>query len=355
VGRTIRRPHYKPYNVGEYRLGWLRGGFCAVLRANGKRRRFRLHAATEMEARTALHAFAQEQANNTLDPNPTIARLFELYVIDREAEGVQVQKLRYKWTVLAPTFGHMRAEDVTKPICKNYAAQRAAKGRMPNTIETELRQLRTILSWAINSRLIGQMPATWVPRAAEPRDRHLTREEINTLLDAAELSHVRLFIVLAIATAARMNALLDLTWDRVDFARGLIYLHDPQRLRTTKGRAIVPMNDSARAALQHAKLSSVSDHAIEWQGDRIKNIRRAIGTALTKAGLKQVQDGAHLLRHTAAVLMAEGGVPMSEISQYLGHRSTDTTERVYARYSPDYLRGAAKALNVPTARLRAIT
>ena len=114
------------------------------------------------------------------------------------------------------------------------------------------------------------MPATWVPPAAEPRDRHLTREEINTLLDAAELSHVRLFIVLAIATAARMNALLDLTWDRVDFARGLIYLYDPQRLRTTKGRAIVPMNDSARAALQHAKLSSVSDHVIEWHGDRIR-------------------------------------------------------------------------------------
>ena len=209
---------------------------------------------------------------------------------------------------------------------------------MPNTIETELRQLRTILSWAVNSRLVSQMPATWVPPAAEPRDRHLTREEINTLLDAAELSHVRLFIVLAIATAARMNALLDLTWDRVDFARGLIYLHDPQRLRTTKGRAIVPMNDSARAALQHAKLSSVSDYAIEWQGDRIQNIRRAISTVLVKAGLKQVQDGAHLLRHTAAVFMAENGVPMSEISQYLGHRSTETTERVYARYSPDYLK-----------------
>jgi hypothetical protein len=48
-----------------------------------------------------------------------------------------------------------------------------------------------------------------------------------------------------------------------------------------------------------------------------------------------------LLRHTAAVLMAENGVPMSEISQYLGHNSTETTERVYARYSPDYLRKAA--------------
>jgi integrase len=149
-----------------------------------------------------------------------------------------------------------------------------------------------------------------------------------------------------------MNALLDLTWDRVDFNRGLIYLHDPAKLRTSKGRAIAPMNDTARAALQEAKEGALSDYVIEWAGGRIKNIRRAISTALVKADLKAPQDGAHLLRHTAAVLMAESAVPMSEISQYLGHNSTETTERVYARYSPDYLRRAAGVLNLPPVHLR---
>jgi len=43
--------------------------------------------------------------------------------------------------------------------------------------------------------------------------------------------------------------------------------------------------------------------------------------------------------------MAEAGVSMSEISQYLGHSNTRVTESVYARYSPDYLKGAAKALD----------
>jgi len=43
--------------------------------------------------------------------------------------------------------------------------------------------------------------------------------------------------------------------------------------------------------------------------------------------------------------MAEAGVPMSEIAQYLGHSSTNVTERVYARFSPDYLRKAAAALD----------
>jgi len=44
--------------------------------------------------------------------------------------------------------------------------------------------------------------------------------------------------------------------------------------------------------------------------------------------------------------MGEAGVSMSEISQYLGHTNTATTQRVYARYSPDYLRGAAAALEI---------
>ena len=50
-------------------------------------------------------------------------------------------------------------------------------------------------------------------------------------------------------------------------------------------------------------------------------------------------------QHSSPVWMAEAGVSMSEISQYLGHSSTRVTESTYARYSPDYLRGAASALD----------
>jgi integrase len=43
--------------------------------------------------------------------------------------------------------------------------------------------------------------------------------------------------------------------------------------------------------------------------------------------------------------MAEEGVPMSEISQYLGHTDTKTTEKHYARYSPTFLRRAGAVLD----------
>ncbi len=198
---------------------------------------------------------------------------------------------------------------------------------------------------AMKAKLIGHAPHIWLPPMPAPRDRHLTREELNSLLAHAQMPHIKLFIILAISTAARMTAILQLTWDRVDFERGLIQLHDPSKPRTNNGRALVPMNASARAALLEAREAALSSHVIEWNGKPVKNVRRGLSNALTLSGLKTLQDGAHLLRHSAAVLMAEDSIPMSEIAQYLGHRSAATTERVYARFSPDYLRKAAASLN----------
>jgi hypothetical protein len=47
---------------------------------------------------------------------------------------------------------------------------------------------------------------------------------------------------------------------------------------------------------------------------------------------------------SAAVHMADAGVPMEEIAQCLGHSDVEVTRRIYARFSPDYLSGAAAAL-----------
>jgi integrase len=158
------------------------------------------------------------------------------------------------------------------------------------------------------------------------------------------MPHVRLFIVLAIATAARTAALLELTWNRCDFDRGLIDLRSETVASRRKGRATIPMNDAARAALVEARVGARTGFVIEWAGQRIKKIRRGISAAASRAGIVGVTP--HVLRHTAAVWMTEAGHPMSEIAQYLGHADSRITERVYARYSPSHLRKAADALEI---------
>jgi hypothetical protein len=42
--------------------------------------------------------------------------------------------------------------------------------------------------------------------------------------------------------------------------------------------------------------------------------------------------------------MAEAGLSMEVIAQYLGHEDINVTRKKYARYSPTYLREAAAAL-----------
>jgi len=87
-----------------------------------------------------------------------------------------------------------------------------------------------------------------------------------------------------------------------------------------------------------------SDYVIEWARKPVKSINKSLETVAERADIRDVSP--HVFRHTAAVWMAEASVSMSEISQYLGHSSTATTERVYARYSPDFLRNAAAALEI---------
>jgi integrase len=48
------------------------------------------------------------------------------------------------------------------------------------------------------------------------------REQVATLLNKAKSHHLRLFILLAVSTAARSGALLDLTWSQIDFKEQLI-------------------------------------------------------------------------------------------------------------------------------------
>jgi integrase len=135
--------------------------------------------------------------------------------------------------------------------------------------------------------------------------------------------------------------------------RRLIHLIDPEDKGRRKGRATVPINDTLFAALQHAKTFALSDYVVEWGGQRVKSIKRSLETAARKANVENVSP--HVFRHTAAVWLAEAGIPISEIAQYLGHSNPILTYRVYAKYSPNHLRGAAKALEMGVYEVPAVT
>lgn len=325
----------------DWRITRLRGQFALTFDRSGKRHRYTLGTDDAGEAQALAPALYAEL---TRPKGRTVTDLWKAYTAEKQGRAV-LTTMKYTWKALEPHFGFRDGEDITRTECQAYAAARHKKGLSDGSIHTELGHLRTVLVWAQKRRLIAHAPDIERPRKPEPKDRYLTRDEARRILAAATLPHVRLAIHLMLATAARVSAVLELTWDRVDFDRRLIALRDPDDKQRRKGRATVPINDTLFAALQDARKGALSDYVVEWGGDKVKSIKRSIAKAAENAKLPDVSP--HVFRHTAAVWMAEAGIPMSEISQYLGHTNLSMTVKVYARYSPDHLRNAAAALEMP--------
>lgn len=327
--------------MSEWRITRFRDGLAlAYTDASGKRHRHTLGTADPREAKQFAPALYAEL---TRPVGTTVAALWEGYCIEKAGRSV-VTTMGYTWKALEPHFGQRDGDTITLEDCRAYVRQRRKAGRSDGTIHTELGHLRTVVVWAERRRLIQRAPDIDRPQKPEPKDRHLTRSEVQRILAACTLPHVRLVIHLMTGTAARIAAILDLTWDRVDFERRLIHLRNPDDTSRRKGRAVVPMTDTLFAALNVARNEAMTDYVVEWAGEKVISVKRSVTAAAARAGVEGVSP--HVFRHTAAVWMAEAGVPMAEISQYLGHSNIGITIRVYARYSPTYLRGAAKALEL---------
>lgn len=316
----------------DIRLKLYRGRWAAVWQVGKVTKRASLHTADRGAAERNLIDFLSANAG----PRETVSDIMTGYLQDREGRPNH-ERASNAWKRLQPHFGHLRSADITRVSTRAYAAARGRQAK-PGTIIKELAFLRAALRWNDkNTPAIVEMPA---PPA--PRDRYLTRQEYRALRAAAAPDpHCQLFITLAYSTAGRAGAILELTWDRVDFDRGIIRLATEQD-HGNKGRATVPMTDACRAALESAYAARTSDYVVEYAGRRVGSVRKAFKAACVRARLTNVSP--HVLRHTAAVHMAEAGIPISEVAQYLAHSNEAITYRVYARYSPEYLRRAASAL-----------
>jgi integrase len=318
----------------EYELVTYRGKLAVAIGRGGERRRYSLGTNDKGLARVR----AEEVWRKLNAPaSDRIDDLWNAYLSDRRKDRKDVTRQENAWKHLQPVFGDCLGTDINKDDCRAYTKLRQRFGAAPGTIKTELEYLRACL----NLRYGRGHNRVWLPTGSPPRDRYLTRDEFDTLLDHVGTPHVRLFIILAMTTGARMSAILELRWEQIDFKHRTINFNSPDREQTNKRRPVVPINDRAFTALEEAARGALTDFVIEWSGTRVTSIKKAIRMAAKRSG---VPCSPHVFRHTAGVWMAQADVPMQKISQFLGHTSTRVTERTYARYSPSFMKDAAAAL-----------
>ena len=267
---------------------------------------------------------------------PTIAYLLRRY---RHEHGVNTRSLKtidYHVRKLEPFFGDLLPSHVSNNLLKEYVTHRGVKD---GTILREIGTLKAALHYAEGNRWIERQPQFIMPvKSPPPRDVWLKREEVAMLIEKAKSPHIKLFIKIAVSTAARSGAILDLKWDQLDLENRII---DFGRGFGNKRRSVVPMNDDVYEAIIEAKELAQTDHVIEYNGRTTRAIKQAFSRLCEACGIKA---SPHVLRHTAATWMVMASVPLAEVARLLGD-SEKTVETVYGKHSPDYLRRAVDSLN----------
>lgn len=307
------------------------------------RRRVSTGCADRAGAEAVLTSYLESLDRPRL-PVVSVAAILAKYLEDRRERAIPgAERLGWAHKPLIRILGIKPPETITEAECRRYEVRRRRDGVSVATVRTELAALKAALRWAAGTEIgiIAKAPAIAMPRRPEPRVRWMTRDEADRLLAACRAHHVKLFVTLALHTAARSGAILALTWDRVDLDNRLIDFREPGGIQTRKRKVAVPVNNTLHAALVEARMLATAETVIEWAGGRVARIKHAFRDTATRAGLPGVTP--HVLRHTAVTWMLQAGVSIWDAASMAG-MTTEMVERVYGHAHPDYLRSAAKAL-----------
>jgi len=245
--------------------------------------------------------------------------------------------------------GARTVADLSLDTLEDYIAWRRQTGRgvkgrplSNGTIARELSVLKAALRRYWQRGLIISPPYVPSLPPPPPRQRFLRANEAARLIEACELPHLRLFVLIALHTLQRPGAVLGLRTEQVYLLQNRIDFLPPGQQQSHKRKPVVPITRTLLPHLERAVKHSVSGYVIEHQGERVLSVKKSFKRSCELADLVDVTP--YTLRHTGATLLAASGVPMRQIAGMLGHTTQKTTE-LYAKHSPDFLAQASEALD----------
>ena len=240
-------------------------------------------------------------------------------------------------------------EDIDRQALRRYILWLRHEGYVEASMARKLSELRSFCRYLMQEGALRSNPFDTVssPKVPKRLPRYLKLEEINALLAAPDLStplgqRDRAILELLYAAGVRLSELVSLNLGHLTLDRG-------QMVVWGKGgkERLVLLGEPAVEALRvyiyegRAKLLGQKRNDalfLNRFGGRLS--RRSIALKLDKysklAGLwKKVTP--HLLRHTFATHMLEGGANLRVVQELLGHAQPTTTE-IYTHVTPSRLR-----------------
>jgi len=341
--------------------GWIifkrkiKEGFVYYARPKGKVNKISLHTTDIKQAKVTLENLIQkteEQFNNYI----SVGELLDDWRNSIEKRGNEIKRLDYRLKRLHMFFGKIDADEFTRVDGYAYIEEYRKLKNIDATEQTLSRDL-TDLSAALNFAFGNRNPHTG--ELKEPklhsapikikilaksgrRERVLTDDEFSRLLDACqEVSKgLHLAVLISSTMAARRQACLDLTKDRVK--NGVIDFNNPDLEGRRKGRAINKIPQALLPFIQHAIDNNKSNYICEHNGRSINSNKAThlFDKARRKAGLYEPhlpvieRISFHNLRHHCLTNLARNSVSMFKIAKIAGHSNSTITEQVYSHLDP---------------------
>jgi integrase len=169
------------------------------------------------EGRLAAYLGAKHKPQPS--PTPLIADVLMAYTSEHLPHTRTARNSAYNVANLSAWWGDKRLQDVSAKNCRGYAQTHTSA-----VARRDLQCLRAAINyWHREYGPLPSVPAVVMPAKSEPREQWLTRGEAARLLWAARhTEHLKRFILLGLWTGSRSSAILSLTWDRIDFAAGVM-------------------------------------------------------------------------------------------------------------------------------------
>lgn len=151
----------------------------------------------------------------------------------------------------------------------------------------------------------------------------LNKDEVNSMLEATlNLKH-RLVMMFLYYTGIRLNEIINLKWEDIDFKRNVIHL------KAAKGEKerLIFLHEKLKKFIEYFNIKREGFVFLSNMGKKYdgRTIQMIVRHAAARAGIgKRITP--HTLRHSFATHLLEAGADIRHIQKLLGHSSLQTTQ-----------------------------
>ena len=308
-----------------------------------------------------------------------IADVLAIYLTDIAPRHAREDETKQRVLTLDAWWAEKTLAEVNGTNCRAYVEHRTRQawkaarlektGTAPRMVTAaaarrELEDLRAAINHHRREGLCSEIVSVVLPPRADARERWLTRSEAARLLwaawrarqvmrDKATLRavgrHVARFILVGLYTGTRSAAICGAALmptvgrGHVDLEQGVFYRRAVGRRQTKKRQPPVKLPPRLLAHMRRwAARGLARKTVVEWNGKSVESVRKGFAAAVEAAGLG-ADVTPHILRHTCATWLMQGGVNLWDAAGFLG-MTVQQLEATYGHHHPDYQREAITAL-----------